>query len=213
MQITDISIQARNSDRVNISIDGKYKLSLDVFQVTELGVRVGDELDEAQLAELERESVFGKLYARALEYTLIRPHSGREIRDYLRRKTMATRYRSRSGEIREHEGVSQAIADKVYQRLTDRGYVDDRAFTTYWLANRNYSKGSSRRKLIAELRSKGVEQGIIEASLPYSTRDDETEIDKIIAKKRSKYDDNKLKQYLARQGFSYDLISSKISES
>lgn len=188
-------------------------MSLDVFQVTELGVRVGDELDEAQLAELERESVFGKLYARALEYTLIRPHSGREIRDYLRRKTMATRYRSRSGEIREHEGVSQAIADKVYQRLTDRGYVDDRAFTTYWLANRNYSKGSSRRKLIAELRSKGVEQGIIEASLPYSTRDDETEIDKIIAKKRSKYDDNKLKQYLARQGFSYDLISSKISES
>lgn len=206
-------MQARNPDRVNISIDGKYKLSLDVFQVTEIGIRVGDELDEAQLAELERESVFGKLYARALEYTLIRPHSGREIRDYLRRKTMATRYRSRSGEIRECEGVSQAIADKVYQRLTDRGYVDDRAFTTYWLANRNYSKGSSRRKLIAELRSKGVEQGIIEASLPYSTRDDETEIDKIIAKKRAKYDDQKLKQYLMRQGFSYDLISSKISES
>jgi regulatory protein len=206
-------MQARNPDRVNISIDGKYKLSLDVFQVTELGIRVGNEIDEAKLAELESESAFGKLYARALEYTLIRPHSGREIRDYLRRKTMMTRYKSRTGEIREREGVSQAIADKVYQRLIDRGYIDDEAFTAYWLANRNYSKGSSRRKLIAELRSKGVEQGIIESALPCSTRDDETEIDKIIAKKRSKYDDDKLKQYLARQGFSYDLITSKISES
>ncbi|HCR55918.1 TPA: recombination regulator RecX, partial [Candidatus Saccharibacteria bacterium] len=41
MKITDISLQAKNKDRVNVSVDGTYAFSLDVYQVGELGVRVG----------------------------------------------------------------------------------------------------------------------------------------------------------------------------
>ena len=36
------------------------------------------------------------------------------------------------------------------------------------------------------------------------------EIDKIIAKKRGKYDDEKLIQYLCRQGFPYELVKDRI---
>jgi regulatory protein len=76
MKITDISVQTRNPDRVNVSVDGKYRFSLDILQVTELGVKIGNDYSEQELAELEDESIYGKLYARALEYTLMRPHSG-----------------------------------------------------------------------------------------------------------------------------------------
>lgn len=80
MRITSISVQARDPNRVNVSIDGKYRFSLDVFQVSELGLKVGTELSEDRVSELEAESQFGKLYARALEYTMIRPRSVKEMR-------------------------------------------------------------------------------------------------------------------------------------
>jgi regulatory protein len=77
MKITDISIQVKNKDRVNISVDGKYRFSLDIFQLGELGVKVGNEYTEDELTEIETESQFGKLYARALEYTNAKLKNGR----------------------------------------------------------------------------------------------------------------------------------------
>lgn len=214
MKITDISIQARNSDRVNVAVDGKYRFSLDILQVTELGIKIGREYTDEELSELESESQFGKLYARALEYTLMRPHSAKEVRDYLWKKTRTTRVKLRdSNEYRERSGVSQDIADRVYRRLTDRGYVDDTRFARYWAENRQASKGISHRKLVAELRAKGVDSQVIEDALRESPRDEEEEIKKVLQKKRHRYDDEqKLIAYLMRQGFSYDTIRGALRE-
>ncbi|HEU4830551.1 MAG TPA: hypothetical protein VFS65_00050, partial [Candidatus Saccharimonadales bacterium] len=74
MKITSLSLQARDKNRVNVSVDGVYRFSLDVFQVGELGLKIGKEYEESELLALESESQFGKLYARALEYCLMRPH-------------------------------------------------------------------------------------------------------------------------------------------
>lgn len=213
MKITDISVQAKNKDRVNISVDGKYRFSLDVFQVGELGIKVGNDYSDEELATFETESQFGKLYGRALEYTLMRPHSAKEIRDYLWRKTRDTKRRNqKTGEIVVREGASQAITDRVYARLLEKGYIDDEKFTRFWVENRNQAKGTSRRKLTAELRAKGVIQDIIDTALENSERSDEEELQKIIAKKRNKYDDEKLMQYLARQGFRYDDIKQALTD-
>jgi len=215
MKITSISVQAKNPNRVNLSINGKYRLSLDIYQLTELGIKQGQEISEEQLAEFEGESAFGKLYARALEYTMLRPHSTREIRDYLWRKTRVTKYKSRkTGEIKEREGVSQSIADRVFERLQQKGYINDESFARYWVENRNQTKGASRRKLQSELQAKGVERRIIDEALASTARNDLEEITKIIAKKRSKYSDSqKFMAYLARQGFSYDDIKSALEDS
>ena len=63
MKITDISLQARDKNRVNVSVDGTYRFSLDVFQVGELGIKVGREYTDDELTALEDESQFGKLAA------------------------------------------------------------------------------------------------------------------------------------------------------
>lgn len=213
MKITDITTQIKNTDRVNVSVDGKYRFSLDIFQIGELGISVGKEYTDDELAEIENESQFGKLYARALEYCFMRPHSAREVRDYLWRKTRATKYKARNGQIKERPGDSQANADRVFERLSQKGHIDDAKFARFWVTNRNQTKGVSRRKLTAELRAKGVESTIIEQALRESERSDEDELRKIIAKKRSRYDDQqKLIAYLARQGFSYDDITSALRD-
>lgn len=214
MKITSLSAQVRNPDRVNISIDGKYRLSLTVMQVVDLGIKVGTEISDELLAELEQESSFGKMYQRALEYCLMRPHSAREVRDYLYRKTRTTKYRQKqTGEIRERQGIGQSVADRVFDRLVEKGYVDDEKFAAYWVEHRNQTKGASRRKLQAELAAKGVDSRIIDGALLGSERNDEDELAKVVAKKRSRYPDSqKFMQYLARQGFRYDDIKAVLEE-
>ncbi|MBC7943284.1 regulatory protein RecX [Candidatus Saccharibacteria bacterium] len=208
MKITAISIQAKDKNRVNVSVDGKYRFSLDFFQLGSLGVKVGAEYDEDELVALEQESRFGKLYARALEYCLMRPHSSKEVKDYLYRKTRPTR--NKTGELKE--GVSIELTNRVFDRLADKGYVDDRVFARYWVENRSLKKGVSRRKLSAELGSKGVDRLITEQLLDETERTDRNELQKVILKKRSRYpDDQKLIAYLARLGFSYDDIKDALN--
>jgi regulatory protein len=203
VKITGISAQTKNPDRVNVSVDGSYRFSLDIFQLGELGIKVGNDYSDEELTSFEQESQFGKLYGRALEYTLMRPHSAREIKDYLWRKT-----RDRKGkEGKVISGYSPTLSTRVLDRLQEKGYVDDRRFAQWWVENRNLTKGTSQRKLSTELMTKGVDRSVIDEVLGQSERSDTDEIKKVIEKKRKRYpDENKLIQYLMRQGFRYDDI-------
>lgn len=214
MKITAISQQARDKNRVNVSVDGKYRFSLDIFQVGELGLRVGREYSEEELAQLEEESQFGKLYGRALEYSMVRPRSIKEMRDYLWRKTRSTKRRiPKTGEIIERPGVSQVVADRVLERLIDKKYLDDEKFARFWVENRFMKKGTSLRRLQLELSQKGVDKETSERIIAESARSDDLEIAKIIAKKQSRYPDRqKFMQYLVRQGFSYDDVKAALDD-
>jgi regulatory protein len=232
MKITALTPQQTNDNRVNVMVEEKYRFSLDIYQVIELGVRVGKDYTEEELSELETESQFGKLYGRALEYCMMRPHSAREVRDYLYRKTRPTKklqksalslsvkgstfYRGEEPRVREmveRPGVSREVAERVFDRLVEKGHINDEQFTRWWVENRSLKKGASRRKLTAELRAKGVHQEIIDKFLAESPRTDETELQKVIAKKAGRYSDpQKLMQYLARQGFSYDDIKDALQD-
>jgi len=209
MKITALKIQVRDKARVNVFVDGVYRFSLDINQVAELGIKNGAEYSEAELAELENESQFGKLYTRSLEYALTRPRSQREMHDYLYRKTRDTR--TKTGQVKK--GVSKELTQRVFDRLVQKGYIDDEKFARFWVENRNVRKGMSKRKLDAELRTKGVAPSIIEEVLGASERSDSDELQKIIAKKASRYDDKrKFMAYLAAQGFRYDDIQEALSD-
>jgi len=209
MKITGITAQTKNNNRVNIMVDDRFRFSLDIFQVADLGIRIGKEYTEEELDEMESESQFGKLYGRTLEYCLMRPHSAKEIRDYLYKKTRDTR--TKTGGVKK--GVPVEITERVFARLVEKGYIDDEKFARYWVENRSFTKGASRRKLIAELRAKGIESSVVERLWEDSERSDEDELQKIIAKKRGRYpDDQKFMQYLARQGFSYDDIKHALAD-
>jgi len=209
MIVTSLSPQIKDKDRINVSIDGKYQFSLSIDQIVDLKVKVGREYEESELVILEKESQFGKLYIKALFHCLVRPRSEREVKEYLYRKTISTR--CSNGDIRP--GVSSEATSRVYERLVNKGYVDNRKFASYWVENRLVSKGMSRRKLIAELRLKGVDDDCIEQVLGETSRSDSDELQKIINKKRSRYlDERKLIAYLVRLGFKYDDIKQALVE-
>jgi len=209
MKITAIALQTRDKNRVNVSVDGEYRFSLDTYQLIDLGIKVGREYNETELIALEQESQFGKVYSRTLEYCLMRPRSVREVKDYLYRKTRSTR--DKTGELRL--GITPELTTRIFDRLTDKGYIDDTKFTRYWVENRSLTKGVSLRKLTSELRAKGVNGIIIEQVLSKTERNDNEELQKIIAKKITRYPDRrKLIAYLARLGFEYDDIKQALNK-
>lgn len=189
LTITELKQGVKNPNRVNVFVNSEFAFSLDIKQVVDLGVKVGLEISEEKLAELKKASEFGKLYQRALEWVLVRPRSEKELKDYLFRKKAEE-------------------SDKIIDLLIKKGYVDDRKFAEYYVENRFVKKGISQKRLRMELAKKGISKEIIDEVV--SGRDDNEEIDKIIAKKRSKYDDEKLISYLCRQGFSYQLAQSRV---
>lgn len=207
MKITSINRQIRNSNRFNIAVDGKYLFSLDEFQLIELGIRKDFEYDESQINSFVEASEFGKIYSKTLEYCFSRPHSSLEVKRYLFRKTLTTIDKNGN----KKTGINKDVAERVFDRLVEKGYIDDRKFAKFWIDNRFIKKGISNKRMKLELQSKGVERSIIEDLLSRCDRDDKSELKKIIEKKRSKYDDDKLKAYLIRQGFRYDDINDMLN--
>ena len=221
-KITDLRQGIKNPNRVNVFIDGKYSFSLDVSQVVDYGVKVGRILNETELVKLKKASEFGKLYQRTLEWVLMRPRSERETKDYLMRKLRQSSS-GRSSRLSSQGSLSSPrsncgcpsedcteFLNEIIARLISKGYLDDYKFAEFWVQNRFVKKGVSRKRLSMELMKKGISREIIDEVL--NERNDEEEILKIIAKKRAKYDDEKLISYLQRQGFSYQLAQSRVRD-
>ena len=91
--------------------------------------------------------------------------------------------------------------------------MDDEKFAKYYVENRFTKKGISRKRLKLELFKKGVDRSIVDSVLGEGIRNDEEEIKKIITKKRARYDDEKLINYLVRQGFDFELARNLVQAS
>ncbi len=199
MKITAIKAQVKNTERVSVYLDGKYSFSLAQSQLLDLRLHSGMEIGEQQLEEFKKASDYGKLFERVMNYVMIRPRSIREVRDYFWRKK-----------------ADPGMGDQIIQKLESRGYLDDAAFAKSWVRARQLTKPVSKRRLQAELIQKGVASELIEQAITGDGDYDEHEaLREIITKKRrqTRYqDEQKLMQYLARQGFSYDVIKSTLAE-
>lgn len=233
--VTDIKQAAKNDNRVNIFIDNEYSFSLDIAQIVDFKLKIGTELTEEDIAKYQRASSYGKVYQRTLEWVLSRPHSIRETYDYLNKKQrensskqriksemqdrIAKTHTSSAGQKRHTVSINEDILaldktdiERIIQTMIEKHYLDDEAYAKYYVENRFTNKGISAKRLRLELMKKGIDQNIIDQVLSEDIRSDEEEIKKIIAKKRSRYDDEKLTNYLLRQGFDYELVRTLIRQ-
>lgn len=197
MKITKISEQLKNSNRVSIYVDGKYGFSLSLDQLLELRLKTGSEIDEQALTQYKKISQDGKLKMRALEWLMIRPHSAKELKDYLKRKSLS------------HEIIDDWVKDFQAKR-----YVDDESFSKWWVGQRR-DKQKSAAFIKYELQNKGVADEVIKLVLEGSEFTDTEALKVLIAKKRglAKYqDEKKLIEYLLRQGYRYSLVKEALAE-
>lgn len=198
MKITTIKQQAKRADRYSIFLNGKYAFSLREAELITLGLHSGQEISDEQLSEYKGESDLGKWYDKTLNLLSFRLRSEWELRDYLRRKDCPTE-----------------ISDKILNKLSNNGYLDDEQFAKRWVENRRLMKSTSRRRLAQELKQKRIPSDIIEKVLAddKEATDEREVLRELVEKKRARYPDQiKLMQYLARQGYSYDDIKAVLAD-
>ena len=268
--VTSLRGAVRDPHRINVFLDGKFNFSLTLTELADSKLHQGQVLTDPEVERLRNLSGLGKLYQQTLEYCFSRPHSKKEIIDYLERKRLRRdiswkrfeehqlkiqndpEYAARVKEIRQHtkdqnqkireidftenntyeyrgtkktnlptkpaDRITSEMIQEVVSRLESQNYINDQDFARYFIENRHQNKGISTKRLIQELKIKGIDSDIIEqAMFDQGTgnflRDEEVEIEKMIKKQLRKTSDRqKIIAYLARQGFSYDLIKTKLDQ-
>lgn len=140
MRISALTPQEKRSDRYDLHVDGEFRLGLAAEIVLGAGLHVGDAIDEAKLADLERQDQFWRTRQSALNLLAYRARSEDELRRRLLRK-----------------GYPEDAVEKCVQDFVDRGFLDDAAFASAFVRDRVRGRPRGARRLVAELRQRGVE--------------------------------------------------------
>lgn len=199
MKVTAITQQIKNLSRFSVFLDNEYSFSLSQEDLLEAGLRIGDHLDAQQVARFKKMSEDGKLYDRLLGLLAARPRSRGELENYLDRKK-----------------TDNHTKNELLGKLEAVNLINDEDFARRWVENRRLLKPISRRKLRQELLQKRIDVRTIDKVIHEDEADELTVLRELVHKKRGlskfKHDQQKLMQYLARQGFDYSDIKQVLEE-
>ncbi|GFH39344.1 recombination regulator RecX [Streptomyces pacificus] len=93
----------------------------------------------------------------------------------LRLLTGTPRTRRQLAEALRRRDIPDDVAEVVLSRFEDVGLIDDAAFAGAWVESRHHGRGLARRALARELRTKGVDPGLIEEAVGRLDADQEEE--------------------------------------
>lgn len=196
-KITALVVQKRNPNRVNIHLDGEYAFG--VARIVAAWLRVGLELDEKKIEQLQAEDAHERAFQQAMLFLSYRARSESEIRQNLRK----------------HE-IPDSVIDLTLEKLRQNGLANDNEFAQAWVENRSTFRPRSRRMLALELRQKGLNDEDMHSAL--KNVDDEPLAYEAAKKRASRFINlewsefrKKLSEFLARRGFSYAVIAPVVS--
>ncbi|HEY5730324.1 MAG TPA: RecX family transcriptional regulator [Anaerolineales bacterium] len=191
-KITAIEAQKKRSNRVNIYLDGEFAFGL--ARITAAWLRMGQELDEKKIEQLQIEDARERALQQALLFLGYRARSESEIRKNLNK----------------HE-IPEAIIEETIERLRRDGLANDDQFARAWVENRIAFRPRSRRMMELELRQKGLDDETAKAAL--EDVDDEALAYEAAKKRAPRFKDlewsefrTKLSGFLTRRGFPYPVI-------
>ena len=198
-KITSLKVQKRNSQRLNVYLDGDFTFGLSRYVAAWL--QVGQELTEEKISELLIEDAQETAYQKSIKFIGYRIRTSSEVERHLRIK-----------------GIEQHIISQVIERLEEKGLLNDMNFAQMWIENRNEFRPRSHRLLAFELRHKGIDDEIIQETLEATIP--EEELAYLAARKRVRRFEHlewqdfnrKLGSYLARRGFSYSIIRPVVEQ-
>ncbi len=192
--------QQKNKNRVNVYLDDEFGFGIDLDNFVLLHLKVDQELTEKEVEEIVKKAEFQKTYDKLLRFAMVRPRSMKEITDYFRRKK-----------------VHESMHEKLVEKLKHLELIDDAKFARWWIDQRANFKPKPKRILIQELRIKGIAKEIIDEVLGEEVVDEEKMAGELLEKKAYKWKNlparearQKMSQYLAGKGFSWDVIQKVV---
>jgi regulatory protein len=117
----------------------------------------------------------------------------------------------------ERHGVAPDLVERVIEKLTTVGLLDDAEFARLWVENRETFRPRSRRMLRYELRKKGLDEKAIAQAVEQV--DEEQSAHRLALQKTRRLSHldwpafrKKLTGYLSRRGYPYDITRRAVRE-
>ena len=196
--MTSLKIQSRDKNRCNVFLDGEFAFGVSVESVYKFGLKVGKTLTKEQVEELVKNGEESLALTKALNYAT---------------KTFKSRYQVKTN--LEKKGYDVKIINTVLDKLTKNGIIDDVEYARRYIETTFNSQG---KKLIEyKLKSKGVKKSDIDYAFTLVEVNFNENAYSVLEKRlKNKVVDretlNKAYRYLVGRGFSYDEVSSAISQ-
>ncbi|HET6232445.1 MAG TPA: regulatory protein RecX [Longimicrobiaceae bacterium] len=205
MQITGLEPQKKNPDRVNVHVDGQFRIALAAEIAWAEHLHVGDDVTDEQLAELEARDHAWKAREAVLVLLSFRPRTAAELRRRLVEK-----------------GYPAEVAETCVASLGDHGLVNDASFAEVFVRDRVRLRPKGRRVLAQELRMKGVDaetaDTVIDDVMERESSSDTDLARAAAAKWRPRAGEDaqrarrRLHGFLARRGFTGDAVRTVMDE-
>lgn len=195
--ITQIKVQVKDKNRVNISLDGSYYCALSTETVVKHNLKEGMLIDESKFEQYQLESEKNFAWDKALKLISTRYKTQKEIYTYLQEK-----------------GYLPAVIFYVIDKLNEYKFLDDERYAESYISHKINKDGIL--KIKQELLNKGVKEDIVDKVLENQNSQQE-----VICKLAEKYMKNKedtkenyikLFRYLQGKGFAYEDIKSALKE-
>lgn len=143
MVITNVEVQKKNKNRINVYADGEFIMGIDVDTYVQYGLRKGIELSPEKIIEIENYEGNIKAYQKTIDLIAYRDRSEKEIKDRLKRDEYS------------EESIRFAI-----DRAKKHNLLNDKEHAMYFSEIR-YKK-ESWGKLRSRLYLKGIDEDLIE---------------------------------------------------
>lgn len=195
-EITKLAPKAKNPDRLDLHLDGKFYCSIDALVAAKHTLYEGKEIDSADLDKILWESDRQRAFDWALDYVSRYPSTVKGVTRKLYDK-----------------GFGKSVVELTVEKMKSYGYLDDAEYARAYVAVGGKVKGAKR--LESELKSKGVgAEEIADALAGYDGEDTAL----ALARRHSRgkdLDDRtylaKLGNYLMYRGFGWDEVSRCIT--
>lgn len=194
-----ITAKQGKGDKIHISIDGEYSMTVDAVYWYSLGISSGDEIDGEEFEILKNKVESRRAFNNSLDILSRRAHSKEELRRKLRRK------------------YSEEACQSAIERIEELGYIDDEKFAEDYAAQLFEVKHMAPYAISRELMLKGVDRDIVRRVVDDIEFDPQEEIRQIVEKKYAgKLNDEKQirRAYnaLIRLGYRYSDIMNVLKE-
>ncbi len=200
LKITQVTPQKNNSLKVNVFVDGEYKFSLDGADAALRGIKSGKELSQNDITNLLMDSQFTKARDTAL--------------GILSRKNITSHD---LGQKLLEKGYEDIVIGEVIKELESLGYIDDESYASMYLEY-CLEKMWGKKKIIYEMKQKGISDEIIESVL--GAYEDEAALEQMKDIIKQKYmhlclsdprTKAKITRYFASRGFDFSQINTAIN--
>ncbi|MCX4286198.1 MAG: RecX family transcriptional regulator, partial [Clostridia bacterium] len=115
-KITDMQIQKKNKTRANVYLDGEFAFGLEMLTVMKLGLKIGQEISERQLAEAVFDSEKSVAFEKAVNYLSRSMKTVKQMREYLTEK-----------------GYAPDVVNNVVERLCELKYLNDETYAKLYV--------------------------------------------------------------------------------